>query len=248
MENINSSYFEGNYKHIWKAIIPGDLSKKEVDFLISFFKLNEKSHVLDLMCGYGRHALELGRNGIRVTAVDNLEDYYQELKSTAEMESLPVTAVKSDALDFSSNDKYDLAICMGNSLNFFNEADTTRILTNLHKMMKPGGGLFINTWSLTEIVAKEFREHYWSHVGQLKQLNEGKYLFNPTRIEWETWIISPDNQTEHRRGVDFIFSVAEMRKILANSGFELKIVFSIPGRKEFTLGDQRAYLVAKALS
>src|SRR5690606_11588858 len=80
------------------------------------------------------------------------------------------------------------------------------------------------------------------------QLNEGKYLFNPTRIEWETWIISPDNQTEHRRGVDFIFSVAEMRKILANSGFELKIVFSIPGRKEFTLGDQRAYLVAKALS
>lgn len=246
MENVNSSYFEGQYKEIWKAIIPEDLTRREVEFLITFFHLNEKSNVLDLMCGYGRHALGLARKGIRVTAVDNLEDYYREIKDTAEKESLPLTAVRSDALSFRPEGKLDLAICMGNSLNFFNEADTIRILSNIRAAMAVGAGLFINTWSLTEIVAKEFREHYWSRVGELKQLNEGKYRFHPSRIEWETWIIGPGQSTEHRRGVDYVFSVAEMEKMLLTAGFGLEVIFSVPGRREFALGDPRAYLVARA--
>ncbi len=244
MENINSSYFEGHYKTIWKAIIPEELTKREVEFLISHFQLNEKSKVLDLMCGYGRHALGLARKGIPVTAVDNLEDYYAEIKKATEEEKLPVNPVKADVSDFYINEKFDLAICMGNSLNFFNEEDATRILRNVHRMMKPGGKLLINTWSLAEIVIRDFKEHYWSKIGELKQLNEGKYLFNPARIEWETWIIAPGKEIENRKGVDYVFTLDEMRRLLKEAGFHLDIAYSIPGRKEFGLGEARAYLAA----
>jgi len=244
MANINSTYFEGHYKTIWKSIIPDELTRKEVEFLISHFKLDNNSRVLDLMCGFGRHAIGLSRKGIASTAVDNLEDYYQEIKKIAETENLPLSAVKADALGFTSDEKYDLAICMGNSLNFFNRNDTLQILRNLHGMLLPGAHLLINTWSLAEIVIKNFNERYWSRIGDLKQLNEGKYLFHPTRIEWETWIISADNQIENKKGIDYVFTVAEMEKMLYESGFQLEIIYSIPGRKEFSLGDARAYIIA----
>ena len=56
MSNINNTYFDGYYKEIWKAIIPDELTVKEVDFILPYFNLQPGSKVLDLMCGYGRHA------------------------------------------------------------------------------------------------------------------------------------------------------------------------------------------------
>ena len=61
MENINDSYFDGYYKELWRSIIPGELTIKEVDFMLPYFHLQPGSKVLDLMCGYGRHAIALAQ-------------------------------------------------------------------------------------------------------------------------------------------------------------------------------------------
>ena len=90
MENINDSYFDGYYKDIWRTIIPDELTVKEVDFMLPYFNLQPGSKVLDLMCGYGRHAIALAKKGINVTAVDNLDDYIDEIKEVAEKENLPI--------------------------------------------------------------------------------------------------------------------------------------------------------------
>ena len=90
-ENINDSFFDGYYKDIWRALIPEALTKAEVDYLVNEARLKTGSKVLDLMCGYGRHALSLARLGINVTAVDNLADYINEIKEIAGKENLPVT-------------------------------------------------------------------------------------------------------------------------------------------------------------
>jgi ubiquinone/menaquinone biosynthesis C-methylase UbiE len=62
-ENINDSFFDGYYKDIWRAIIPEALTKAEVEFFVNTTGLKTGSKVLDLMCGYGRHALSLARKG-----------------------------------------------------------------------------------------------------------------------------------------------------------------------------------------
>src|SRR5690349_4085579 len=118
-ENINAVFFEGYYKNVWRALIPEALTKAEVDYLIQEGGLKAGSKVLDLMCGYGRHTLSLARQGINITAVDNLPDYISEIKEIAKKENLPVTAVQADVLQFQSEDEYDLVICMGNSMSFF---------------------------------------------------------------------------------------------------------------------------------
>ena len=54
--------------------------------MLQYFNLQPGSKVLDLMCGYGRHAIALAKKGIEVTAIDNLEEYINEIKDTAEKE------------------------------------------------------------------------------------------------------------------------------------------------------------------
>lgn len=245
MSNVNDTYFDGHYKDIWRSIIPNELTAKEIEFIIPYFKLNESSKVLDIMCGYGRHAIALGKKGINVTAVDNLDDYINEINKTAKGESLPVKAIKEDILQYKINDQYDLALCMGNSLNFFKGEDIHRILVNIHSHLKAKGQLLINTWSLAETVIKNFTTKSWDEVNGVKHLSSAKYLFHPTRIESESTFISADGSIEKKSAVDYIFSVAEMETLLANSGFTLKEIYSIPGKKKFTLGEPRAYIVAE---
>src|SRR5690349_8229896 len=134
--NINNSFFEGSYKYAWKGIIPAGLTEAEVDFIQEIGGLKKGGKVLDLMAGYGRHSLELARRGTQVTAVDNLQEYVDEIKSKAAEENLPVTALQADILQVQLDTIYDAAICMGNSFAFFDKEDALTILKNISAHLK----------------------------------------------------------------------------------------------------------------
>jgi cyclopropane fatty-acyl-phospholipid synthase-like methyltransferase len=247
MNNINDSYFDSYYKEIWRTLIPNELTVKEVDFMLSYFNLQPGSKVLDLMCGYGRHAIALAKKGMAVTAVDNLEDYIIEISEIAEKEQLPLKLVKTDILKYKADDDFDLVICMGNSLNFFAAKDTLQLLDHISSHLTKGGHFLINSWSIAEIAIKNFREKSWSIVGEVKFLNDSKYLFHPTRVETESILIMPDGKTEIKTAIDYIFSINEIEDMLNKAGLGLKEIFSIPGRKKFTLGEPRAYILAEKI-
>jgi 2-polyprenyl-3-methyl-5-hydroxy-6-metoxy-1,4-benzoquinol methylase len=247
-ENINSSFFQGYHKEIWRNIFPEKSTLAETDFIIAEGGLTEGNQVLDIMCGYGRHTLELAKRGIKVTGVDNLPDYTNEIKEKAAADNLPVECICTDVLEMQIGGPYDAAICMGNSLQFFNEEETFSLLSNIAAHLKPGGKFFINTWSLAEIAMKQFKEKSWSKIAGLLFLAESKWLFHPTRIETDSIIITETGEREEKKGIDYIFSIAELEAMLNKSGFVLKEIYSIPGKKQFTLGEPRAYIVAEKKS
>jgi len=247
MENINNSYFDGYYKDIWRSIVPAELTVKEIDFMISYFNLQPGSEVLDIMCGYGRHAIALAKKGISVTAVDNLDEYINEIQKTAVNDQLPILAVKGDIVKYEANGIFDLALCMGNSLCFFDKNDTVKLLKMIAAHLKPSGHFFINTWMLAEIVFNCFSEKSWKSIGNLKYITESKYLLQPSRIETDHLILTNEGKTETKKAIDYIYSIAETEQMLNEAGFVMKEVYSIPGRKKFTLGEPRAYIIAEKI-
>lgn len=245
MENINNSYFDGYYKDIWRSLIPAELTVKETDFMLQYFNLQPGNKVLDIMCGYGRHAIALAKKGIKVTAVDNLDEYINEIIETAGKDNLPIKAIKADLIKYETEEIFDLALCMGNSLCFFDRNDSLKTLKMIAAHLKPGGHFLINTWMIAEIAFKNFHEKSWSQIGELKFITESKYHLQPSRIETDHLILAPDGKTETKKAVDYIYSVAEMELMLQEAGFVMKEVYSIPGRKKFTLGEPRAYIIAE---
>ena len=246
--NINDTYFDGYYKEIWRAVIPDELTGKEIDFMIQYFDLKPGDSVLDIMCGYGRHSIGLSEKGMVVTAVDNLEVYIDEINQSAKNKALPITVVLADVAKYESNDFFNLAICMGNSLNFFNYEDAQNIISNISSSLKPGGHFFINSWSIAEIAIRSFKEKGGSEINGLKFSAECKFLFHPSRIETVSTIVAPDGTTETKTAIDYIFSITEMETMLNNAGLVLKEIYSIPGKKKFALGDPRAYIIAEKIA
>ena len=81
----------------------------------------------------------------------------------------------------------------------------------------------------------------------IKHICESRYLFHPTRVEFDSIFLSPDGTIEKKKAVDYIFSVAEIETLLKHTGFRLEEVFSVPGKKKFSLGEPRAYIVAERI-
>jgi SAM-dependent methyltransferase len=245
--NINNTFFEGSYKHAWKGIIPAGLTEAEVDFIQEIAALKKGAKVLDIMCGYGRHALELGKRGMQVTAVDNLIDYINEIKAKASEHGLPVNALLADVLHAPLTGIYDATICMGNSFSFFDRQDAVAILKNISKHLKPGGVFIINSWMVAEVALKHFKEKDWHYAGEYKCVLEYKYFFHPSRIESDQTIIAPDDSVETVKGIDYIFTLDQMEEMFREAGLKAKEVYSTPKKKRFTLGDGRVYIIAEKL-
>jgi SAM-dependent methyltransferase len=244
VENINNLFFDGYYKYIWRALIPEGLTTTEVDFLIETANLQPGSRVLDLMCGYGRHTLALARKGVPVTAIDNLTEYVNEVKAAIEKENLPASCTQVDVMEYEPKGIFDLVICLGNNLSFFNKHDTRKLFSMIASHTKSNGLFIANSWTLAEMVFKNYTSRTWSHVSGFRYLVDNKFHHDPARIEIETTIIPPEGPEEIKHAIDYVYSLNEVQAVLEESAFSLREVWSIPGKKKFTLGEPRAYIVA----
>jgi SAM-dependent methyltransferase len=246
--NINNSFFDGAYKEVWRQLIPEGLTAAECEFIINEGRLEKGAKILDWMCGYGRHALELARKGIMVHALDNQEDYINEISRKALQEGLQIQAVAADITDAQLHPAYDAAICMGNSFAFFNRQQATTILKRIAASLKADGLLVINSWMIAEIAFKHFQPREWYDAGDYRCILEYKYLFHPSRIESVQTIIGPDGATEVLKGVDYIFSLDDLQSMFHQAGLQTTGLYSTPRKKAFAMGDTRIYIVAQKIN
>ncbi|OLY93617.1 hypothetical protein BUE76_18355 [Cnuella takakiae] len=224
-------------------MIPDALTEAEADFIVSTAALKQGGNVLDLMCGYGRHALALAARGCSVVAIDSSEAYIQELQERAE--GLPITALVGDVATMPVEGSFHAAICMGNSFSFLSRQTLLQLFRQIHAALLPGGMLVINTWMIAEIVFRHFKEREWHQVGPYKYLVESSYRTQPSRVCAEHTIVCTDGSVESLQATDFVFSLSELTDMLAQCGMQVVQVYATPRCKPFQLGDNKAYIVAQ---
>ena len=242
--NINDSFFNKTYQDVWRKLIPVGVSEAECDFIEDVARLQKGDAVLDLMCGYGRHALELARRGYAVTAVDNSVDYIDEIKSAGTAESLPIEAFAESALTVNLHKQYKAVVCMGNSFAFFERKEAVALLQKISRHLLPGGSLLINSWMIAEIAIRHFREKEWSQVEGYKYLLDYKFHFHPSRIESEHTLITADGRVEIINGVDYVFTLAELEVMFNEAGLTTMALYSTPRKRPFKMGDNKIYILA----
>jgi D-alanine-D-alanine ligase len=124
-----------------------ELTRIEVDLIISILGLAPDEKILDLCCGQGRHVLELKRRGFsNVEGYDRSQYLIRKARNRALKEDLKVRFREGDArkLPYSS-DTFNVVTILGNSFGYFDSiSDDRKVLEEIFRVLKPGGKVFID--------------------------------------------------------------------------------------------------------
>lgn len=154
------------YKEIWAGgnnirSWVGD-TNKEVDFIIEVMELSGAERILDLACGFGRHAVELSRRGFSVVGVDITAEYIEEARKTADFEELNTRFICADIRDLSFSEEYDVVLNMSDGAIGYLEDDfeNLKIFDIISSALKKGGKHFMHV-NNAEYAEMHFPEKNW---------------------------------------------------------------------------------------
>jgi len=119
---------------------------REMPFLEGFLARHGAQRVLDVACGTGHHAIALAERGFEVTGSDVSDGMVTEARHNAETAGLAATFLRAGfgELRGTVKDRYDAALCLGNSLPSVLSEDALRgALADMAGVLVPEGLLII---------------------------------------------------------------------------------------------------------
>lgn len=270
--NWYEDFFHGVSLDLWRKAIRPEQTKAEADFLVNVLGCEPGSHLLDVPCGNGRLSLELARRGYRVTGVDISEEFIEEARSSVmsvSRDQPPAIAGCSDlagAVGASNTggtpvpqfllgdmrrvegeEIYDGAFCFGNSFGFLAYADMESFLNGIVRALKPGARFVIETGMAAESMIPKFEAHASHQIEDILLTINEQYLAEESCIDSE-YIFERDGKTEARKAKHWIYTVAEIRRMLERAGFTVLNLYGSLTGEPFVLGSDELYVVAQRVS
>jgi D-alanine-D-alanine ligase len=213
------------------------ITKKEVDFIINIMKkynINEKSNIVDICCGQGRHLIGLNKMGFK-----NLigVDYSSDLLRVARIRSKynEIKYIQSDVRNIRnlSSNISDYIQMLGNSWGYFNTIeDNVKVLKEIYRLLKKDG-IFLLDVTNGSYVSKSFSKSSWEWIDKYilvcreRELSiDGKKL-----ISREIIIDLKNKNTTDQLYSEFLFSIDEIISILSANHFKVldSIIYDIDG-------------------
>ena len=119
------------------------LGRRDHDFYLTLAETVGASSVIDIGCGTGVFAVDLGRRGCHVIGVDPAQAMLDIGRTRPGGDA--VEWIHGDALDVPSA-AADLVVMMGHVAQYFIHDDAwARLLGEVHRMLTPGGRLTFET-------------------------------------------------------------------------------------------------------
>jgi SAM-dependent methyltransferase len=223
------------YKHGWElgAQLQSwtEETEKQVDFLARTLPLQGSERILDLACGYGRHALALARRGHTVVGIDQTPAYVQAATSAAQTEHLNATFHCMDIRDVNDVKAFDIVLSMADGAVGYLETDeeNLKIFDVVARALKPGGIHFLNVCN-AEHAARYFPKKWWEcgeHALALAQFAWDEQTHRMLYGGWDVPYGAPAEIPNITEGDPIrLYTQDELKRIYAQRDMDVVAAFS----------------------
>jgi 2-polyprenyl-3-methyl-5-hydroxy-6-metoxy-1,4-benzoquinol methylase len=128
---------------------------RSVAWIASRFSVGIGTTIVDFGCGPGLYTTLLAKHGAKVTGVDFSERSIAYAKGVAARERLNIRYVKQNYLEFETEDRFDLVLMIMCDFCAFSPSQRERILGIFNKILKPGGSVLLDVYSLAAFEQKK---------------------------------------------------------------------------------------------
>jgi SAM-dependent methyltransferase len=133
-----------DYIYFYEDLLNDEMTQIEVDFIRRELDLKEPKKILDMACGYGRHANRLALLGHDVTGLDINEKFLDMARKDAERLGVKVNYILKDIRNMDYNEEFDVIISMFTSFGYYEDEENFKILENTARSLKKGGKFLLD--------------------------------------------------------------------------------------------------------
>ena len=244
-DNWFEDFFHGVTLDLWRKAIPAKQTIDEADFLAGELQIKPKARLLDVPCGNGRVSIELAKRGFRVTGLDISAEFIEEARAAVvKTEGIQAKFILGDMreLDFAAT--FDGAFCFGNSFGFMKYVDMGKFLNGVARALKPGARFIAETAMAAESLLPDFEEQTSHEVGDISLTIKERYIAEESCVDSE-YIFERKGMSETRKAKHWIYTVAEITRMLEQAGFEVIEIFGSLKREPYKLGSNDLIVIAR---
>ena len=246
-DNWYEDFFQGINCDFWEKAIPGEVTKQEVDFLLSEFNLSQGQHILDIPCGFGRHAIGFAKRGFNVTGIDISSTFIQGLTEKINSERLNIKVIQADILTVQLNEKFSGAVCMGNSFGYFNFDRMKLFVEKVSSSLETGSKFIVNSGMIAESILPNL-----AHYSENKTYTFGDITMEVTNVYHveNSFLVSnllytKEGKKEEHSYKHYVFTLGEVKRLLKSYDLNTIATFGSTSKEVYKLGDQQVYIVAQ---
>src|SRR6266498_2542478 len=118
-----ASFFGEEYFHIYGSMLSDERTAREVEGIVKLLALPPGSHILDLACGHGRHAVPLAQRGYRVTGQDLSQLFLEHAEAAARAAGVDVRWVHGDMRVIPFDAEFDAVTNIFTAFGYFDTED-----------------------------------------------------------------------------------------------------------------------------
>ena len=215
---------------------------REVDLIGRLAALVSGAKLLDLACGHGRIANLLAQRGAEVSGLDASELFLSRAPQQATRAGIAVDYRQGDmrALPW-ADQSFDCVINWFTSFGYFDDADNRRVLSEIHRILRPGGRLLVENNNPVALLPR-WLPAVFIERGEDFVLDRPRFDPVTGRATTERMVVR-DRQTRRFTFSVRMFVAVELGDWLRRAGFE-RVDFYGPEAEPLSAGSRRMIALA----
>jgi SAM-dependent methyltransferase len=194
--------------------------QKEVNFIEESLGVQEGAIILDLACGTGRHAVELGARGYNVVGYDLSVAMLARAADEAHDRNQKLNFLQGDMRDMGFEEMFDAVYCWSTSFGYFDDEKNQLVAQRIHRALRKGGMLLLDVAN-RDFVAKVQPSLVWFEGDGCVCMDDMRVDFITSRLKVKRMIMMDNGRT---RELDYsirLYTLHELGNMLHDVGFKI---------------------------
>ena len=187
----------------------------EIDFLLRVLQPDPGARILDICCGYGRHAVPLAKKGYTAVGIDRSPVMLDAARRASPGLRLPLLRADMRALPFAES--FHIALNLFSSFGYFDaEDDNFRVLQSISGALSSGGRFLIETVNRDFIVRHSVPTQVYRPEGMLL-IEERQFDPLTSRSRVDVTVVQNGKETRLYHSIR-LYTLTELKMLLTAVG------------------------------
>lgn len=251
MKDWYRTFFDRLYYETYRPREHEERNLREARFIAKALGLPKGSLLLDIGCGYARHAVYLAKMGYRVVGIDLSNYLLERAKERIREFNVDVNVVRMDMRALGFIERFDGAYMFFTTFGYFAHQENLRVLKEIAHVLKRNGRLLIDIWNkyfmVHRFVVGGCEQYTWYESGGYTILEVIRFDIENEAVINERTFLRDGRIIEKRMFSVKTYSYAELKMMLEEAGMTLIKAYGDYEGRTFRLNSPRLIVVAEKL-